>query len=158
MKQECHISMIYLSWAVYLGGIAASAATSRWGLCAAWIVAAPLAQWLYIRRFPRISAAMGYGPIADESAPPVAPAADTVTLYTALGCPFCPILEKRLEDLQEEMRFTLRTVDVTLRPGLLASKGIRSVPVVEVRGQFLFGLVSSNDLACAIARPAVAVR
>ena len=25
MKQQCHISMIYLSWALYVGGLAASA-------------------------------------------------------------------------------------------------------------------------------------
>lgn len=155
MKQQCHISMIYLSWAVYLGGIVASAHYSHWTSCAALIVLAPLAQWLYIRKFPRISSSMGYGPILDEPAPPAAPAPETVTLYTALGCPFCPLIEQRLESLQREMHFTLCKIDVTLRPDLLASKGIRSVPVVEVRGEFLFGLVSSHDLACAIASPLV---
>ena len=154
MKQECHISMIYLSWAVYLGGIAAALFLRRWTFCAVWVVAAPVFQWLYIRQFPRLSAAMGYGSVADEAAPPVGPAPQEVTLYTALGCPFCPLMEQRLEKLQAEMQFTLRKVDVTLRPDLLASKGIRSVPVVEVRGQFLFGLASTNDLACAITPPA----
>jgi hypothetical protein len=31
---------------------------------------------------------------------------------------------------------SLKEIDVTLRPDLLASKGIRSVPMVEVRGRF----------------------
>jgi thiol-disulfide isomerase/thioredoxin len=153
VKQECHISMIYLSWAVYLGGLAALAGFSRWGLAAGWLVAAPLAQWLYIRKFPRFSASIGYGQIEDEPAPAVAPTPELVTLYTALGCPFCPLIEQRLESLQQEMQFNLRKIDVTLRPDLLASKGIRSVPVVEVRGEFLFGLVSTGDLARAIAPP-----
>jgi hypothetical protein len=153
MKQQCHISMIYISWALYLGGLAASAWCSYWIFGAAWLVAAPLAQWLYIRRFPSLSASMGYGRIADEPASVIAPAPVKVTLYTALGCPFCPLIEQRLESLQKTMNFSLEKTDVTLRPDLLASKGIRSVPVVEVLGRFLFGLVSSKDLAAAIARP-----
>jgi len=36
----------------------------------------------------------------------------------------------------------------------LSSKGIRSVPAVEVRGRVLFGLVSTKDLAAAIAAKA----
>lgn len=156
MKQQCHISMIYLSWAVYLGGIALAAWYSHWVLFVVWLLTTPLVQWIYIRKFPQFSAAMGYGPIVDEPAPPVAPSSETVTLYTALGCPFCPLMEQRLASLQKEMHFTLRKIDVTLRPDLLASKGVRSIPAVEVRGQFLLGLISTGDLARAIARAATA--
>jgi glutaredoxin len=145
--------MIYLSWALYLGGIAVSVWFSRWALGAVWLVAAPIIQWLYIRKFPSLSAGMGYGRITDQPASTVAPAPVKVTLYTALGCPFCPLIEQRLESLRKAMNFSLEKIDVTLRPDLLASKGIRSVPVVEVQGQFLFGLVSTKDLAAAIAQP-----
>ena len=153
MKQQCHISMIYLSWALYLGGLAASAWYSYWALGAVWLVTAPVVQWLYIRKFPSLSASMGYGPITDEPARTVAPAPVKVTLYTALGCPFCPLIEQRLESLETAMNFSLEKIDVTLRPGLLASKGIRSVPAVEVQGRFLFGLASTKDLAATIAQP-----
>jgi CBS domain-containing protein len=49
------------------------------------------------------------------------------------------------------MGFTLEKIDVTLRPDLLAAKGIRSVPVVEVGARLLFGLVTTKELAAAIA-------
>lgn len=153
MKQQCHISMIYLSWALYLGGLAASAWYSYWVLGAVWLVIAPVIQWLYIRKFPSMSAGMGYGRIMDEPAATVASLPVKVKLYTALGCPFCPLIEQRLERLQKTMNFSLEKIDVTLRPDLLASKGIRSVPVVEVSGRFLFGLVSTKDLAETIAQP-----
>ena len=153
MKQQCHISMIYLSWALYLGGVAVAVWFSYWALGAVWLVTAPAIQWLYIRKFPSLSAGMGYGRITDQPASTVAPAPVKVTLYTALGCPFYPLIEQRLESLQKAMNFSLERIDVTLRPDLLASKGIRSIPVVEVQGQFLFGLVSTRDLAAAIAQP-----
>jgi len=153
MKQQCYIPIIYLSWAFYLGGLAASVWYSQWALGAVWLVIVPAIQWLYIRKFPNLSAIMGYGHITDEPARTVAPAPVKVTLYTALGCPFCPLIEQRLESLQKIMNFSLEKIDVTLRPDLLVSKGLRSVPVVEVPGRFLFGLVSTQDLAAAIAPP-----
>lgn len=153
MKQQCHIAMIYLSWLVYLGGLAALIWYSQWAFAAGWLVSAPIAQWIYIRKFPGMSAAMGYGQITDEPAGTVAPAPVKVTLYTALGCPFCPLIEQRLETLQKTAGFSLEKIDVTLRPDLLTSKGIRSVPAVEVHGQVLFGLVSTKELAAAIDQP-----
>ena len=74
-----------------------------------------------------------------------------VVLYTALGCPFCPLIEQRLEDLRKQMGFTLEKIDVTLRPDLLTAKGIRSVPVVEAGARLLFGLVTTKELAEAVA-------
>jgi predicted transcriptional regulator len=62
-------------------------------------------------------------------------------------------MEQRVEDLRKQMGFTLEKIDVTLRPDLLAAKGIRSVPVVEAGGRFFFGLVTTKELAEAIARP-----
>jgi len=153
MKQQCYIPMIYLSWAVYLAGLAAAAWYSQWALGAVWLVTVPVAQWLYIRKFPSLSGIMGYGRITDEPAATVDSAPVKVTLFVALGCPFCPLMEQRLERLQKTMSFSLEKIDVTLRPDLLASKGIRTVPAVEVSGRFLFGLLSTKDLAAAIAQP-----
>lgn len=159
MKQQCHLAMIWLSWAVYVTGLAGLLWIHQWILAAAWLICVPLAQAFYVRKFPAFSAAVGYGPITDQPAPVNAqPAhtASTVTLYTALGCPFCPLLERRIEALRATMGFTLRTIDVTLRPDLLRSQGILSVPAVEINGRILTGLVSSEELAASIAAPAVA--
>jgi len=155
VKQQCHISMIYLSWLVYLGGVATCIWCSQWALAAVWLAVAPVLQWLYIRKFPSLSASMGYGHIIDEPPDAVGPAPVKVTLYTALGCPFCPLIEERLRTLQQAIGFSLERIDVTLRPDLLASKGIRSVPAVEVRGRFFAGLVSTKALAAAITKPDV---
>jgi thiol-disulfide isomerase/thioredoxin len=155
MKQQCHISMIYLSWAVYLGGLLGLFWYSRWALGVGWLVAAPVVQWLYMRKFPSLSAGMGYGPITDEAVEAAVPAQEKVRLYTAFGCPFCPLIEQRLDALQKTMGFSLEKIDVTLRPDLLTAKRIRSVPAIEVRERFFFGLMSTKDLAAAIAQPAL---
>jgi predicted DsbA family dithiol-disulfide isomerase len=94
---------------------------------------------------------LGYGRIVDEAAEAAGNAPAKVVLYTALGCPFCPLMEQRVEDLRKQMGFTLEKIDVTLRPDLLTAKGIRSVPVVEVGARLLFGLVTTKELAAAIA-------
>jgi len=150
VKQQCHISMIYLSWAVYVGGLMVVLWRGYLLFALIWLVAAPLCQWIYVRHFPRFSAALGYGPIADEAAGESTGKAADVVLYTALGCPFCPLIEQRLENLRAQLGFSLRKVDVTLRPDLLTAKGIRSVPAVEIGGQFLTGLATTQALAAAI--------
>lgn len=158
MKQQCHLSMIWLSWAVYLGGLAGLIWERQWILAVFWLVAVPLAQGFYVRKFPAFSSAMGYGPITDQPAPsllrPPAPSV-VVTLYTALGCPFCPLMEQRLEALRTTLGFTLRKVDVTLRPDLLSARRILSVPAIEIGDRILTGLVSSEEIAAAIVVPAV---
>jgi glutaredoxin len=94
---------------------------------------------------------MGYGRIVDEGAEATGNVPVKVVLYTALGCPFCPLIEQRLEDLRKQMGFTLEKIDVTLRTDLLAAKGLRSVPVVEAGARLLFGLVTTKELAEAVA-------
>ncbi len=143
--------MIYISWLVLAGLVAVLVWRGLYAAAAAALAGLPLAQWLYIRQFQRLSPWMGYGPITDEAAGPLRDAAPVeVTLYTALGCPFCPLVEQRLEGLRNGMGFQLRKLDVTLRPGLLVEKGIRSVPVVEIGGRQLIGLVSTRELEQAI--------
>ena len=142
--------MIYLSWILYLGGLVYLVSTSRWIFAGVWLILVPVVQWLYIREFPRLSGALGYGRITDEPAA-TAPSTATIRFYTALGCPFCPLMEQRLAALG----VPFEKIDVTLRPDLLAAKGIRSVPVVEVGGRFLTGLVSTKDLAEAVGRPGI---
>jgi thiol-disulfide isomerase/thioredoxin len=151
MKKQCHISMIYLTWAMYAGGLVYFGWRGQWVMALVWLAGVPLFEWLYIRKFPRLSRSMGYGPIVDEGAEAAGNAPVKVVLYTALGCPFCPLIEQRLEDLRKQMGFTLEKIDVTLRPDLLAAKGIRSVPVVEAGARLLFGLVTTKELAEAIA-------
>ncbi|MFQ5690706.1 MAG: glutaredoxin family protein, partial [Gemmatimonadota bacterium] len=68
-----------------------------------------------------------------------------------LGCPFCPLVEGRLRTLAEEMGFEFEHVDVTLRPELVRTKRIRSVPVVEVGDRRLVGNATSRELVDLIA-------
>jgi thiol-disulfide isomerase/thioredoxin len=151
MKQQCHISMIYLTWAMYAGGLVYFGWRGQWVMALVWLAGVPLVEWLYIRKFPILSRSLGYGRIVDEGAEAAGNAPVKVVLYTALGCPFCPLIEHRLEDLRKQMGFTLEKIDVTLRPDLVTAKGIRSVPVVEAGTRLLFGLVTTKELAEAIA-------
>jgi hypothetical protein len=56
-------------------------------------------------------------------------------------------VEQRLKTLQAEMDFTLTKIDLTLKPQLAASRGIRSVPVVEVGADRLIGNATTEQLA-----------
>ena len=154
MKQQCYLAAIYLNWLVLVSGVGYLLFTHRYGFAIAWLIALPLAMWGYFRVFPSISQAMGYGKVDDKPAHDAERhelqhngTAIKVTLYTALGCPFCPIIEKRLQALRESMNFEIEKIDVTLRPDLLASKGIRAVPVIEVGEHFIEGNATSEKLA-----------
>lgn len=146
MKQQCYIWLVYVTWAVYIVGLVILAMTGGYLAAVVWLVGVPLAQWLYIRTFPRISRLVGYGSAEDEKPTSLARAPVRVTLYTAVGCPFCPLVERRLEDLRREIGFDLERIDVTLRPDLLTSKRIRAVPVVELGERRLIGNSTSKQL------------
>lgn len=153
MKQQCYLAAIYLNWLVLVAGVGYLLFTHRYGFAIAWLLALPLALWSYIRFFPSISPVMGYGKVGDQPAfVQQAPettrdsTAATVRLYTGLGCPFCPIVEKRLEALREIMNFKIQKMDVTLRPDLLASKGIRAVPVIECGDRRIEGNATTDQL------------
>jgi glutaredoxin len=149
-KQQCFLAAIYGSWVLLVGGAAVLIAVGWYAVAVGCVLGLPLAQWLYVRNIRRLSPWMGYGEIGDEPAAAASHAPMAVTLYTALGCPFCPVMEQRLAILGREMGFELRKIDVTIKPALLAAKGIRSVPVVEIGGTLLVGAVTTRQLAEAI--------
>src|ERR1019366_129826 len=153
MKQQCYLAAIYLNWLILVGGVGYLLFTHHYGFAITWLMALPLAIWAYLRVFPSISQAMGYGKVDDTPARDGEglgtqrnSAAVTVTLYTGLGCPFCPIVEKRLQALRERMNFKIEKVDVTLRPDILASRGIRAVPVIELGERRIQGNATSEQL------------
>jgi glutaredoxin len=148
MEQRCHLSMVWLTWlglpllAIVVGlrvGAAVGLATLGIGI---------VAQTLYVRWFPHLSRWMGYGSVADtpaDAASFVAPL-PRVTLYTANVCPFCPILRRRLTELQRQTPFELEEVDVTFRPEIVRAKGLHSVPVLEANGHLLVGNRTSSEI------------
>jgi glutaredoxin len=154
-KQECTVRSLYFSGAmlviVYLIGLAVLAYIANWAGLLLWLVFIPCLKWAYLRFFPRISELKGYGSVHDKLPASVKKAHVEVTYYSLLGCPFCPIVKQRLEALQKEMDFTLTTKDLTLNPQLAATKGIRSVPFVEVGQGRLVGNSTTEQLAQLIA-------
>ncbi len=149
MQQRCHLAMVWLTWlglpllAILIG--------RRAGPLAGVVVLAVgvVAQVAYVRWFPHLSRWLGYGSVADTPAEPAALAAPLprVTLYTASVCPFCPILRRRLTELQRQIRFDVEEVDVTFRPEIVQAKGLRSVPVLEANGRLLVGNATSAQIA-----------
>lgn len=150
-QPRCYLANVYGSYLV----LAVLIVVMLWrsGPVAALFVGAVgvAGLWLYVRAFPAISVLMGYGPVADVAGVVTARAARTVTLYTAVGCPFCPIVRRRLRALRENVGFELIETDVTLRPGILVARGIRAVPVVEVDGRTHVGYATTAELASFIA-------
>ena len=149
MEQRCHVGMIWLTWlglpflAVVVGlraGLVGGVAVLATGI---------VAQVLYLHWFPLISRWLGYGSVADAPAEPLPVSAQLprVTLYTANVCPFCPIVKRRLAELQRRAKFEVETVDVTFRPDIISAKGLRSVPVLEANGRVLVGNATSARIA-----------
>jgi len=132
MKQQCHISFVYSSWLILAGGMIFYLIRGNYAQAGLWLFFTALFLWLYVRNFPSLSRYMGYGSVEDRPATEVASSSGKVVLYTGLGCPFCPLVKRRLTDLQSRMMFELKEIDVTLKPDLLISKGIRALPVVEI--------------------------
>jgi glutaredoxin len=150
MEQRCYLGAVWLTWlglpllAIVVG------VRVGWAAAGAVLVVGVIGQVLYIRWFPHISRWMGYGSVADVPAGPAQEPAGQlprVTLYTANVCPFCPILKRRLAELQRHSPFEVEEVDVTFRPDVIRAKGLRSVPVVEANGRLLVGNATSAQLA-----------
>jgi glutaredoxin len=94
---------------------------------------------------------MGYGSVEDQPAKDARSSVAHVRLYTGMGCPFCPLVKNRLIELKEKMGFELDVIDVTFKPDLLISKGIRALPVVEAGSMCRIGNATSEQLATFIA-------
>ena len=153
LPQRCAIVFVYLQWLIVAVAVVVLAVERLWLGVIVGLVAAPAAIYGYVRVFPRISRAMGYGSVADVAADPTTWAPGRVVLYTGVGCPFCPIMEKRLRALQSSMGFELEVIDVTARPDLVGRKRIGSVPMLEVDGRRHSGCMTSQQLATFIREP-----
>lgn len=156
-NQQCNVAGLALSWIGYVAGLGYFSYQHQWVGALLWMVGVPCLRWAVFHFFPRISRFLGYGRIVDtftpfpqmHSNPSAAPVA--VSFYSFFSCPFCPIVLARLEALQRQMGFTLKTFDLTLRPQTVMAKGIRSVPVVEVGDHRLVGNSTTEQLAALIA-------
>ena len=155
-KQECTVQSLYVSGAMvvtgYLIGLIFFAHRANWAALLLWLVFLPCLKWAYLRFFPHISKWRGYGRVDDKLPASVKKARVEVNFFSLLGCPFCPIVERRLKTLQKEMDFTLTTIDLTLKPQLSAAREIRSVPVVEMGKDRLVGNATTEQLAQLIDR------
>jgi glutaredoxin len=156
-EQQCNVAGLALSWIGYAAGLGYFSYQRQWVAVLLWMVGVPCLRWALFRFFPRISRFLGYGRIVDKFAPTPPPHANpraalvAVNFYSFFSCPFCPIVLARLQALQKQMGFTLKTFDVTLNPRTLLAKGIRSVPVVEVGDHRLVGNSTTEQLAGLIA-------
>ncbi|HUI66150.1 MAG TPA: glutaredoxin family protein [Bacteroidota bacterium] len=156
VKQQCHISFVYGSWAIFLLGIIWFIVRGDIVRAGVWAFFIALFLWLYVRYFPSLSRLLGYGSVADRPASEIKPIRTKVTLYTGAGCPFCPLVRRRLEDLRTTMGFELEQKDVTLKPDLVLARGIRALPVVEIGESRWIGNGTSDELARFIAMSAAA--
>ena len=150
MEQRCHLAAVWLTWiglpllAIVVG------VRLGWAPAGAVLLVGIVGQVLYVRWFPHVSRWLGYGSVADvaaRTAPALEGRLPRVTLYTASVCPFCPIVKRRLAELQRQSGFEVEEVDVTFRPDVVRAKGLRSVPVVEANGRLLVGNATSAQLA-----------
>jgi glutaredoxin len=155
MKQQCHITFIYGSWLIFAFVLIFYVTRGQYVQAGVWICFIPFFLWLYVRYFPTISRYMGYGSVDDRPSNELHHTSAKVILYTGLGCPFCPLVKSRLKDLQSEMGFDFTETDITLKPDVLISKGIRALPVVEVGQSRWVGNATSEQLATFISSNAV---
>jgi glutaredoxin len=147
MKQQCNIFFVYASVLILVGGFLFYLIQGHFLMAVLWPCFIALFLWLYMKYFPGISRYMGYGSVADQPATNPQQSHGKVILYTGMGCPFCPLVRKRLKELQNTMGFDLTETDVTLKPDLLITKGIRALPVVEIGGAVWVGNATSQELA-----------
>jgi glutaredoxin len=152
MKQQCHISFVYGSWFILLGGLIFYVIKGNYLQACFWVLFIALFLWLYVRYFPSLSRFMGYGSVEDTPPKNIQHVNTRVILYTGVGCPFCPIVKRRLTELQHKMGFELKEIDVTLKPEVLINKGIRALPVIEVVIAQWIGNATSDQLVTFITK------
>ena len=151
MTQQCALPPLYRALAMfavlYASGVVYLAYGRNWPVLLLWMILLPSARWLSLRLSPFTLKWRGLGSVKDTLPSDVSKAHVEVSFYSHNGCPFCPIVARRLDALRNEMDFTLRTIDLTLRPKLAESEGIRSVPVVKVGKDRLVGNATTEQLA-----------
>ena len=152
IKQQCALRRLYVALVIfgfiYAGGVVFFALKNSWLALFLWLVLLPSARWVSLRLSRFTSKGKAPGPVAGHLPSGVVSKAPVeVAFYFHNGCPFCPIVKGRLEALQTQMNFTLTKVDLTFRPHVAASRGIQSVPVVEVGKERLFGNSTMEQLA-----------
>jgi hypothetical protein len=156
-KQQCSVIGLALGWIVYAAGLVYFACQHRWVAALLWLVIISALRIALYFAFPNVSRFLGYGRVEDKlsataASVSIAALPATVKFYSFFSCPFCPIVLQRLEALQKEAGFTLEKIDATFKPQILMSKGISSVPVVEVGANRLVGNATTEQLAELIAR------
>jgi len=155
IKQQCGLTRLYFAVVmfsvIYAAGIIFFAYRKNWLVLLLWLVGIPIARWASVRLSGLTTKLRGYGPLKDKLPSSVSKAPIEVAFYSHNGCPYCPIVKQRLEALQKEMGFTLTKTDLSFKPQVAASKGIRSVPVVEVGSERLVGNATTEQIAQLIA-------
>lgn len=155
IKQQCGLTRLYIAIVmfsiIYAGGIIFFAYRKNWLVLLLWLIGIPIAREASVRLSGFTTKLRGYGPVKDKLPSSVSKAPIEVGFYSHNGCPYCPIVKQRLESLQKEMGFTLTKTDLSFKPQVAASKGIRSVPVVEVGSERLVGNATTEQLAQLIA-------
>jgi glutaredoxin len=156
-EQRCSVVGLAMSWAGYAVGLWYFSYHRQWALALLWMLGLAGLRWGLFHFFSHISRFLGYGRIVDKLTPNHSPRANSraapvaVNFYSFFSCPFCPIVLGRLQALQSQMGFTLRTFDVALNPQILITKRIMSVPVVEVGDDHLVGNSTTEQLVRLIA-------
>jgi hypothetical protein len=155
MNESCTTQRLYFTWIgnaiLYVALLGYFAYREKWPAFVIWLLFLPCFRLAYLRFFPRLSV-WRLGGSGDKLPASVGKTQVDVTYYYLLGCPYCPVVSERLEALQKQMGFHLTKIDLTFKPQVAASKGIRSVPVVEAGRERLVGNVTSEELAELIAR------
>lgn len=149
VKQQCTLTTLYfgvMTFAIlYAVGVVFCIHEGNWPVLLAWLVLLPFARWVALRLFPFTSKWGGRGSVDDKLPSIVKKAHVDVAFYSHNGCPYCPIVKRRLEALQREMDFTLTKIDLSFRPQVARSAGIQSVPVVEVGKERLVGNATTES-------------
>ena len=155
MKQQCYLVNVWSTWLLLPALAIGMGFYAGWWAGVAVLLAGVFGQIYYLKIFPGVSRWLGYGSVEDVAAESAmrTQTVSRVTLYTASVCPFCPIVKRRLIDLQRNLGFELVEVDITFQPGLIREKGIRSVPVIEMDGRYWVGNATSAQLLAFLTKP-----
>jgi len=92
MRKRFLISIVYLSWFAYAGGLAYLGWRGHWAIGLAWLVGVPLMQWVY-RELPTVKPSPGLAAREDI----------TITAVPRPGCRSCSVMEQRIEELRKQL-------------------------------------------------------